>query len=129
MRFHIPNWYQNNLILILLIISIQSHGQDLDSLTRRILTLEANQNQIQVNLTKAHSKFSTGTMLIVGGVVTTIAAVLLYNRGLRNENSDNNGRVMPSPVILGIGSGMMMVGTVIQIDSHKWIGRAGRRRK
>lgn len=117
------------LAILPVIISIQAHSQNLDSLTRRILTLEANQKTIQVNLTKAHSKFSTGTMLIVGGVVTTIAAVLLYDRGLRNGNSDEQGRVMPSPVIMGIGSAMVTVGTAIQIDSHKWIGRAGRRRK
>lgn len=100
-----------------------------EELKERILKVEQTQEQIQVNLAKGHKEFSTGTFFLIGGVATTVLATVLYNKGTRNQNSDEQGKIRPSPVLLCIGGGMITAGTVIQIDSYKWIGRAGRKRK
>lgn len=116
------------LFLMLLILPTISQGQDAE-LKDRILKLEENQEQIRLNLTKGHKQFSTGTFFLIGGVATTVLATVLYNKGTRNQNSDEQGKIRPSPVLLCIGGGMITAGTVIQIDSHKWIGRGGRKKK
>jgi hypothetical protein len=110
------------------LLSIPAFAQD--DLKERILKLEINQKQIQMNLEKSHRRLETGTFFLIAGAVTTTAAIALYNRGLENgkNNWDNIGRLTPSPVFLCIGGGLMVTGTVIQIDAHKWIGRAGRRK-
>ena len=118
-------------ILLMIIFSLTNicYGQHTESLEQRILKLETNQDAIQLNIANAHKKFSLGTMLLISGVATSTAAMLIYNKGIRNTNSDNIGKVMPSPVLLYIGGGLITAGTIIQIDSHKWIGRAGKKRK
>lgn len=97
---------------------------------RRILALEQSQQEMQVALAKSHKKFSTGTLLLVGGMTTLVASGIIYAKQSTNTDIAENGKlVKPTPVLLFIGGGLVTAGAIVQIDSHKWIGRAGRRSK
>lgn len=110
-------------------VIIVGHGQNIDDLKQRVLSLEEKQKEIQLNLSNSHKQFQTGTWFLVGGVVTSAAALLIHNErseyGLKNW--DNGKPLQASPVLLAIGGGMILAGTIIHIDAHKWIGRAGNR--
>lgn len=106
------------LILLLLVsATVNVNAQNIDSLTQRILKLELNQNHIQLNLAKSHKQFSTGSTLLLIGALATGA----YIHSLKSQDE--------MPILLAVGSGMALAGGVIQIDSHKWIGKGGRKRK
>lgn len=96
----------------------------------RILKLEHSQEQMKVALQQSHKKFSTGTLFIIGGMTTILTSGLIYVKQSGNTDAWDNGKLLhPTPVLLYIGGGLVTTGAIIQIDSHKWIGRAGRRSK
>lgn len=96
-----------------------SHAQSLDSLKQRILKLEINQQQIQLNLRKSHKEFGSGALIMLAGAV--MSAVYAHGR------AQDAG--YEKPVILYAGMGLVFVGGAIMVDSHKYIGRAGERLK
>lgn len=100
------------------------HGQNLDSLNQRILKLEMNQRNIQLNLNKAHKQFSTGTLMVLTGAILTTAGAILTAR-----DNDATSKAKNNNALLYVGAAMTTTGVVIQIDSHKWIGRAGQRKR
>lgn len=65
---------------------------------------------INLQLDKAHKQYRTGTFLVVTGVVLNGFALLM--------DPDQ-----PSGFVTGLGSVFLLAGGVIQIDSHKYIGR------
>ena len=111
------------LVVIFLLYPSIVVSQNTDSLYQRILQIETNQRNIQVNLTKAHNKFSIGTTLVIAGLGATFASIITDEPG---QDADGNPQ---EPILLYIGSALLTVGTIIQIDSHKYIGRAGKRRR
>jgi len=111
------------LAIALLVMGFVCCGQDLDSLKQRILTLETNQKNIQLNLAKAHDEFKTGTLFVIAGALTSLIGAATYD-----GSTDGDGNTKP-PTLIYIGLGCTAVGAYLQIDSHKYIGRAGRRRK
>ena len=119
-------------ILIVLVagwLTLSAQDSEVE-LKDRILKLEQSTNDIQISLEKSHKKFSTGTLLIIGGSATLLTSSILYAKQSKEDSKWDNGSLLrPSPVMLFIGSGLVTAGTIIQIDSHKWIGRAGRRSK
>jgi len=123
---------KNRLKLAVIILTIgipltfvnECHGQNLDSLNQRILSIEMNQRNIQLNLKKSHKQFSTGTLLVLTGSVITTGGALLAKK-----DNDASSKAKSNNALLIFGAAMTTVGVVIQIDSHKWIGRAGKRHK
>lgn len=109
------------------VITEQCQAQSLDSLRAAVKQLQVSNNNIQLNLAAHQKQFSTGTFLIIGGVATSIAGFILYDRQSTTPDGDGNDRKYPWFVY--VGSVVTSVGVAIQIDSHKYIGRAGRRRK
>lgn len=100
------------------------YGQNMDSLTQRIVKLEMDQRNIKMNLTKSHKQYKGGTFLVLGGAIATIAgAATLPSKSDLNQN--NNAQIG----LMTLGGILTSVGLIIQMDSHKWLGRTGRSRK
>jgi hypothetical protein len=93
------------LILILSLFASTSQAQQRDTLTIQ---------DMQYNLYRSHQEYRTGTVVSILGLLAILASV-------EAKNSE-----MPLPELGYIGAGMVTVGGIIQIDSHKWIGRAGK---
>jgi hypothetical protein len=97
----------------------------IDSLKREMLALrkemrnqEITISDMQMNLQKSHSKYKTGMFMFLGGFV-------LLNIVSNSINSTTP--ITQSQAYLILGSfGVTVAGLVIMIDSHKFIGRAGR---
>jgi len=78
--------------------------------------LRNNQIDIQYNLYKSHVRFRSGTITILSGIsVNIIGTALVYNNLLPTK------QLMP---MLIFGTTLSTIGTVMVIDSHKFIGRA-----
>lgn len=106
-----------SLTLICLLIPCIGYSQSLDSLNQRILSIEQEQSDIKMNL-RAHSKqFSLGTVLLLTG-----AGIVAMDLLTADENKSDN-------TLKFVGGGAFVLGMVVQIDSHKWIGRAGKRKR
>jgi hypothetical protein len=99
--------------------------KNLDSLKRRILNIESNQKHIQFNLDKCHKQFRTGLLLGIAGTALTLFGAHIDSQRLTDKTIDNN---KPTGLVT-IGSIITSVGAIVIIDSHKFIGRAGRRKK
>lgn len=114
--------YHTMRFLLILFIAVpwSVNAQNYDSLRQVIKDLQAGQYKIELNLQKANEQYSSGTLLLGIGVATSVIGAMLHTQ------SDDPG---PAGTSLMIGGGATaLVGGIIQIDSHKWIGRAGRRR-
>ena len=95
---------KNFIILLLLAGSVQAQTAD-------TLTIQ----DMQYNLFRSHQEYRTGTVMIVGGLLAVAASVAASDADL------------PAKEIGYLGSAFLTVGCVIHIDSHKWIGRSGRK--
>jgi hypothetical protein len=100
-----------------LILSASAFAQDsrYDSIVSRVKDLELKQEKIEVNLIRSHNEFRLGTILQVLGAVAMIAGA---------EEMDTEDT---SKVLFISGASVSGIGLALQIDSHKFIGRAGRR--
>lgn len=117
---------------ILLSLALHAQGQGLEEFKRRVIALETQQVAIQDNLARAHKQYSTGTMIQAAGIVLTVAGGLIFSHRLLNNNyydPKTGERIHGTPYIMYAGVVMTTAGTIIQVDSHKWIGRAGQRRR
>lgn len=94
------------LIIALLLITASVHGQD-------SLKIQ----NMQYNLCRSHQQFKTGTIMSLIGLLAVVTMV-------QAKESDTN-----IPELGYIGGGLMTVGAIIQLDSHKFIGRAGTKKK
>jgi hypothetical protein len=82
----------------------------MEELKREILQIKEETRQMQLNLHKAHREFRTGTIFYAIGIGLTVLLA---------------GQENPSPGLVLIGSGFLITGGILHIDSHKHIGRAG----
>jgi hypothetical protein len=110
------------LIFLLLCFSINAFCQSnanpdqtgsqptIEELKRDILQLQQDTQDLQLNLHKAHREFRTGTIFYAVGLGLTVLAA---------------GSDRPSDGLILIGTGFLIAGGVLHIDSHKYIGRAG----
>jgi hypothetical protein len=81
-----------------------------EELKREILQMKEEQRQTQLHLHKAHREFRTGTIFYAIGFGLAVIAG-------SNENA--------SAGLVLLGSGFLITGGILHIDSHKHIGRAG----
>lgn len=109
-------------VAVLFGLASKCSGQSIDSLHRNILELRQADQEIQLNLNKAHRQFRDGTILSAAGGVATVLGLIIYN-------SDKDGPNEPNPNLIYVGGILTTAGLIIQIDSHKYIGRAGRRKR
>lgn len=92
-------------LIIALLLSSSVQAQD-------TLTIQ----DMQYNLYRSHQEFRSGTIISLLGALAVLASI-------QAKNSD-----MAIPELTYAGAGMITVGTVLHIDSHKWIGRCGKNR-
>ncbi len=93
------------LLIIFVLITSYAFGQTpTDSIqTKQIIDIKA-------GLLKSHQRYSTGTAFVVMGAIGTIAATAF--------KADDK--------VIIAGGIVSLIGALIQMDSHKFIGRAGR---
>ena len=117
-----------SLLLIILLASVlssqaqvpQTIPADYDSLKAKILKIDKAINTLHVNVTKFERQTKAGIGLtVLGGILTTIYFV-----------DERNGDGKDKRNIVGLlygGSGLIVVGTVLQIDAFKFLKRGARR--
>ena len=110
------------ILFLLIVLTHESYSQNYDSLRQAITELTRDQEHIKLNLERSHNQFSKGTLIGIIGLGTALVGSVLYYR-----STDTSGDNVAFG-IMGVGGVAASVGLVIQIDSHKWIGRAGVRR-
>lgn len=100
-----------------------------DSLNKRIIILEQNSyfqkkeiTNIQLNLERCHFQYKFGLGIVITGGLISIGGSLLFNKETKTGTPINQGIGVPVIVMGGITS---LIGSIIIIDSHKFIGRAG----
>jgi hypothetical protein len=97
----------------------QQSPTDVEDLKKQVLLLQQDVDNIQLNLATSQKKFKRGILVATIGYSLTITGGLMLGR----EN-DKTGQVL---LIAGGATGA--VGTVLLVDSFKYLGRAGRKRK
>lgn len=110
------------IIGLLISFSLQSYAQQaptsVEDLKAQVLSLRQDVNNIQLNLTTAEKKFKRGILVATIGYTVTITGGLLLGR-----QNDQLGQVL-----LVAGGATGAVGTVLLVDSFKYMGRAGRKK-
>lgn len=100
-------------------VQAQSETAALDSLKKQILQLQVDVETIQLNLGESERKFKRSIFVATLGYTITIAGGLMLGR----EN-DELGKVL-----LVSGGAVGATGTVLMVDSFKYLGRASRRKR
>ena len=110
------------IILILTTFSIfnSTYAQSASTIEMRLKKLELNNDIIQKNLYKAHKQYRDGLGMTIFGIGATIMG---SSMSINDIKSKGNGDV--GFIIGGTGVLMLIIGNIIMIDSHKYIGRAG----
>lgn len=119
------------LFIILIAIPLCCRAQsDYDSLKQKILKIDVAVNNMHNNMLKAHDQFRTGTILVATGImISVIGTVIITSNAKESDTYDHGQPVVTGPVMLYLGSGLVAVGGIMQIDSHKWFGYGGRKSK
>jgi len=96
------------------------HGQISDPELRKEIDL------IKLNLGNHHKQYKTGTNMLVAGILTSVGG---YGISLIANGNNNKGpaeKTIKSLVTITsvVGSGLILVGSIIQIDSHKHFKKA-----
>lgn len=99
--------------IAIMFITEQCKGQDYDSLKRAIAKVDAFQEQMEINLNKAHHQYKDGTILVIAGALFT-ASTFLQSHLAKEERVSN---------WVYAGPGLSLIGAALQIDSHKFFGR------
>ena len=114
---------QRFLIISFLFLSFTAKAQQIpaseEDLKKQILELNERITQVQLNLEKSETKFKRGILVATIGYTLTITGGLMLGR-----SNDQLGQVL-----LVAGGATGAVGTVLMIDSFKYLGRAGKRRQ
>ncbi|MEQ8303486.1 MAG: hypothetical protein RIB47_08850 [Cyclobacteriaceae bacterium] len=106
------------LTLCVLILSLPAFSQqDIDSLKREILELQADVESIHLNLETSKSKFQRGILVATIGYTVTIVGGLMLGRA-----NDDVGQVL-----LVTGGVTGLTGTFMLVDSFKYLGRTRRK--
>ena len=106
-------------ICIVFLSSFSASGQDynqarIDSLKKEILRIDANVDNIQLNLGKTQKRFKLGIITATIGYSIVIAGGQLLGR-----EQDDLGQVL-----LYVGGGIGLGGTILLVDSYRYMQRA-----
>ncbi len=108
------------LIALFILLSFVSRAQRTDTLQiedlkQQVLSLRADVDLISLNLQTSHAKFKRGIFVATLGYTVTITGGLMLGR-----KNDELGKVL-----LISGGTIGCVGTVLLVDSFKYLGRVG----
>jgi nucleoside recognition membrane protein YjiH len=113
-----------NILVILITLAAFNLTSQVDStvnkrimgLETQILQMKNNTEAIQMNLEKCHKLWSTGLIMNFAGIAISAG-------GLASINTSN---IQSSDFGLPIAGGVMsLIGTIVMINAHKYIGKAG----
>ena len=90
----------------------------LEQFNRELLSLQANVDNIQLNLGKSERRFKTGIAVATLGYSVTIAGGLMLGR-----KHDDLGKAL-----LVTGGAAGITGTFLLVDAFKFLGRASRKK-
>lgn len=114
------------LLIILVLLPSLSFSQVQDSTTVKIinqLNVQAESiNRMSLYLDYCDGRYRTGSIMAISGVGITGAGLLINSLGNGEGNSNSNAPI----IVSGIGGLLTLIGGILIVDSHKWIGRAGR---
>lgn len=114
-------------------LTFSVNGQVDTSINSRIKVIENQTLTMQNNLNKCHKQWVDGLGINIFGLGVSALGVVIVNQNYNNYSA-NSGNIKPSNyknnenvglIITGVGGLAMLVGTIIMIDSHKYIGKAG----
>ena len=103
-------------LIVFLAMPLVCRSQDslrVEDLKDEVLALRADMNNIQVNLNTSRKRFTRGILVATIGYTVTITGGLMLGR-----QNDDLGKVL-----LITGGTIGAVGTVMLIDSFKFLGR------
>jgi len=108
-------------LIILSILTINFVNAQVDTtINMRLKKVELNNEIIQSNLKKCHNQWRDGLGITVFGLGTSIIGSYM------SLNADNIGdKSNVGIIIVGVGGITSLIGTIIMLDSHKYIGKAG----
>lgn len=87
------------------------------SIEKKILELETNTELAQFNLYKCHKQWNDGLGVCIFGLgATTLGTIMITEGEINNEVS------ITTTCVGGLAT---LIGSIIMIDSHKYIGKAG----
>lgn len=96
------------LLILLSFIGMTSNAQ----ITQQDSTLQ----KIELNLDKMHKQYRTGTVFVGIGAVICLAGIAAISQDSETE-----------PAILYMGGIVLSIGTVIHLDSHKFLNKKRRK--
>lgn len=109
------------LILLFSLLTLTTYAQEhypgLDTLKQQVLALQADVDNIHLNLEKSKSKFQRGILVATLGYTVTIAGGLMLGR----ENDELGQGLLIAGGVTGV------VGTYMLVDAFKFLGRTRRR--
>jgi len=108
-------------ILILLFAPLISLAQE-DTVMAKIKQIQTGMIYMRDNLNRAHSQFVTGAGMTLGGIAVASLGAILEPTTNEDGSIDDSAQ---KATIIG-GSVLALVGAIFMIDSHKYIGRAGK---
>lgn len=111
------------IILLILLMNplfsfAQTETKDVEELKKEILLLQADVENIQVNLTESEQKFKRGIAVATIGYTMVIAGGLMLGR----EKDDLGKGLLIAGGVTGI------TGTIMMVDAFKYLGRAGKKK-
>ncbi|MFY8035904.1 MAG: hypothetical protein ACOVMQ_01995 [Cyclobacteriaceae bacterium] len=110
------------LFFTLWMITVVGYSQQapttVEDLKAQVLQMQQDVDNIQLNLVTSEKKFKRGILVATIGYTVTITGGLLLGR-----SNDQLGQVL-----LVAGGATGAVGTVLLVDSFKYLGRAGRKK-
>jgi hypothetical protein len=116
------NMFRTFIPLIIIVVTLQStqaQNADIDSLRSAVLQMKMEVDDIKLNLATSENKFKRGIFVATLGYSTVIAGGLLLGR-----TRDDLGKAL-----LVTGGATGVVGTVLMVDSFKYLGRPARRKR
>ena len=87
-------------------------------------TAEAKIDSMKVNFTHFHEQYMSGVTVTVAGAAITGLGLFVAARNFNSEKAAQQNKI-DAIALLSIGSGIAIIGYIIQVDSHKFIARAG----
>ncbi len=108
-------------LFLLILCAYQSQAQNdaaQQSIEDQILALQADVDDIKLNLNLSESKFKRGIATATIGYTVTIAGGLMLGR----KNDELGKALLVTGGVTGI------TGTILMVDAFKYLGRIGKRR-
>ncbi|MBL0105264.1 MAG: hypothetical protein IPP51_16710 [Bacteroidetes bacterium] len=104
----------------------RAQAQQLDSTEIKLQQLKTGVIFMRENLDKSHRQFRTGTTLFLAGAgVAVISAFVPPEELVRTGGTKAKTYDFRTGVAI-VGAVVNLVGAIFMVDSHKYIGRAGR---